>query len=239
MHASVPTFIWRMMRSHFSSLSLSISLPHCRWQLIGNIYYETECASPSPSLSSLPSSSPTIDPSQSPSFPPTFSFAPTSAPSPILSEVPSSAPSFPPSSTPLETKGGVLVGFNMECTSGGDFKEQNVVVADTIKSTLAGSGKPGLSNVNTEVVAAVCQPVLQRRHLLLNPGYVAENSIRHRQLPTGALEFSVVVTGEYSPPSGEFDILAIRKCLAQIQFSLSVDISHGSQDKQSQTQTSI
>lgn len=99
----------------------------------------------------------------------------------------------------------------MACTSGGDFKEQNVVVADTIKSTLAGSGKPGLSNVNTEVVAAVCQPVSQRRHLLLNPGYVAENSNRHRQLPTGssALEFSVVVTGEYSSPSGEFDILAI------------------------------
>jgi hypothetical protein len=90
----------------------------------------------------------------------------------------------------------------MNCTPGADFAELNVVVADTIKSTLAGSGEPGLSNVEAKVVAAVCQPVSQRR--------VAENSNRRRQLPTGssALDFSVVVTGNYSPPSGEFDILA-------------------------------
>ena len=199
------------MRAHFSFLSHSISLPPGRWKLVGNIYYETECASPSPSLSSLPSYSPTIDPSQSPSFPPTFTFSPTSAPSPVLSEVPSSAPTFPPSITPRVAEGGVLVEFNMKCTADADSTEQNVVVAETIKSTLAGSGTSGLSNVEAEVVAAVCKPVSQRRHLLLNPGYFAENSNRHRQLPTGssALEFSVVVTGEYSPPSGEFDILAI------------------------------
>lgn len=168
----------------------------------GSVFYEAVCPTSSPSVSSNPSSSPTVAPSESPSFSPTFI---TSAPSLVPSELPSSAPTSPPSMTPKTTEGGVSLQFNMECTPGANFEAQNAAVENTVTATVAAKETPGLSNAKATVVAAVCGPAKQRRHLMLNPGDIAVNSNRHRQLQPGssALDFSVVITGEYAAPSGQ------------------------------------
>ncbi|KAL7526737.1 hypothetical protein ACHAXR_003210, partial [Thalassiosira sp. AJA248-18] len=164
---------------------------------VGKVYYEKECPTEAPSKSSEPSAAPTVTSSGSPSSPPTTTTAPTDAPSIAASEVPSLAPSSPPSPANFkEVQGGLFLGFAMDCTPGQEPAGDTAAMEGAVRAITqeAAEGDDTLSNISVEVKDVICTPGQSSRHLVTN---------NHRHLPTSssALDFSMVITGEYRPPS--------------------------------------
>eukprot|EP00571_Detonula_confervacea_P017820 CAMPEP_0172298686 /NCGR_PEP_ID=MMETSP1058-20130122/1227_1 /TAXON_ID=83371 /ORGANISM="Detonula confervacea, Strain CCMP 353" /LENGTH=673 /DNA_ID=CAMNT_0013007973 /DNA_START=228 /DNA_END=2249 /DNA_ORIENTATION=- len=164
-------------------------------EFMGKVYYEKVCPSLAPSMSALPSFAPTIPLSDRPSSYPTLSLAPTNAPSVIASDMPSFVPSLPPSILTFKVSGGLLLSLPMYCEPGIEFpKKDRVHVAESTRAVASRSAKekdPNVFNLKATVAAVFC--VESKRRLDSN----------HRYLPTGssALDFSIVITGEYRPPS--------------------------------------
>eukprot|EP00581_Thalassiosira_minuscula_P010578 CAMPEP_0183711732 /NCGR_PEP_ID=MMETSP0737-20130205/7155_1 /TAXON_ID=385413 /ORGANISM="Thalassiosira miniscula, Strain CCMP1093" /LENGTH=698 /DNA_ID=CAMNT_0025940299 /DNA_START=157 /DNA_END=2253 /DNA_ORIENTATION=+ len=177
---------------------------------VGEVHYEAECDSLAPSISAsqIPTAQPSIQPSQEPSTQPSHhpSVAPSEAPSFLPSLSPSQSPSLAPSSYTEISKSALFVQFTMECKPDEVFPpDQSEYIAATVQA-FAEKGVEkqesgiALSNINAKVVDVVCIPP-QRRKLMTNP-IRTEAIYDHRRLPTGssALDFSVLVTGEYRPP---------------------------------------
>ena len=84
--------------------------------------------------------------------------------------------------------------------SGNDVKiskEEQQVVADSVEATVADeAAKNDIYNSKVEVAGVI---TTCKRRLSAQSG---DESIRHRQLPSGAaaVEFSMIITGEYKPP---------------------------------------
>ena len=93
----------------------------------------------------------------------------------------------------------------MDCKPGEVFPvEESANIAATVQKIAADEANlqvPPIFNVNATVVATFCVAA-QQRQLITNPAHT-EAGFNHRHLPTSssALDFSVVITGEYIPPS--------------------------------------
>jgi len=176
---------------------------------VGQVYYEEECISLAPSVSAQPSSAPNV-PSQIPSVQPSqWSEQPSAVPSGMPSYVPSSKPS----EYTLKTASGILTRIAMDCIPNSgealpgekDFpKDEADIVAASVQKIAAEKGEntnPPTRSVEAEVISTYCI-TLQQRHLIVNPSHT-EGDFNHRLLPSSssAVDFSVVITGEYSPPS--------------------------------------
>mmetsp|Transcript_1022 Transcript_1022/g.2066 ORF Transcript_1022/g.2066 Transcript_1022/m.2066 type:complete len:362 (-) Transcript_1022:104-1189(-) len=119
--------------------------------------------------------------------------------------MPSSVPSSPPIIYTEQVSGGLLVQLAMDCKPDEVFPaEESANIAATVQDLAAKEANllvPPIFNVNAKVAAIFCVAA-QQRQLITNPAHT-EAGFNHRHLPTSssALDFSVVITGEYSPPS--------------------------------------
>eukprot|EP00578_Thalassiosira_sp_NH16_P023045 CAMPEP_0181085262 /NCGR_PEP_ID=MMETSP1071-20121207/5140_1 /TAXON_ID=35127 /ORGANISM="Thalassiosira sp., Strain NH16" /LENGTH=714 /DNA_ID=CAMNT_0023167061 /DNA_START=10 /DNA_END=2154 /DNA_ORIENTATION=- len=158
---------------------------------VGKVFYEKECPSYAPSQSTSPSLPPTIAFSGSPSSAPSTSSIPTNEPSEFPSELPSSVPT----NSPRKLRGGLSLSFKLACDANKDYLGNSAeidTIADSVRGIAARGAKAldkGISKVNAIVVGVFC--------------VVSSPFERHRRLPTGssALDFSIVITGEYRPSS--------------------------------------
>lgn len=183
-----------------------------RKAFVGKLYYEKECPSEAPSTTTMPSAAPTITASFSPSTSPTLTIAPSVTPSALASEVPSSIPSLNPTEYFEEISDGLLLSLPMDCTPGEPIQESNEsrAIRDSVQAlTLREAGKDKtLSKIKVVVAGIFCtgtERLLLRRHLAstANDAFDEEDFFTHiRRLPTSssAMDFSMVITGEYRPP---------------------------------------
>lgn len=176
---------------------------------MGKVLFEKACPTESPSISIAPSFAPSNVASESPSGVPSSSPSvmpsdlPSYMPSMQPTIMPSSIPSMPPTYKAEEVRSGLLLSLEgPECDPSADViemsqSEQNAV-AETVKANAeADAEENDVYNVNVEVVgiSTTCE-----RRRLSGRSYVKGQ--HHRQLPSGAaaVEFSMVITGEYRPP---------------------------------------
>lgn len=175
---------------------------------VGKVYYENECSSMAPSTSASPTDPPSLPLSESPSVAPTITWAPSNAPTLVASEGPSSMPSLPPTiySEKLPP-GGLLLTLAMGCERDVPLPWDDIdaIVATVRETASRASEKEKIYNVNTAVFNIWCVlPFEERRLAGGNPVSRKDAAFinnHHRQLPTGssALDFSMVITGEYRP----------------------------------------
>jgi len=165
---------------------------------VGKVFYEKECPSFAPSISAQPSAVPSITKSLSPSSAPTFTLSPSNDPSSLPSTVPSDMPSLSPVETVIPVTGGAWISFPIPCEVGQTFpNEERAIEASLQKITEAAD--PNMSNVIAKVENTVCYTGTRR--LFINLVH-QEADFNKRRLPSSssALDFSVVITGEYRPP---------------------------------------
>ena len=175
---------------------------------VGDVYYEMDCPTAAPSVSTSPSASPTLPLTDSPSLAPTSSTAPTGAPSVVASDVPSLMPSSAPSIYVQKVTDGLLLTIKMTCFPDEDVPQEDIdaVAGSIIAASVDGALEQGIYNVNATVVGAFC--AAEARRDLLWDNVVTAFNPHHRRLATlsSALDFSVVITGDYRPPkrAGKF-----------------------------------
>jgi len=160
---------------------------------VGKIFYEKECPSAAPSISTSPSLAPTVAFSEIPSLSPTLTSSPSYLPSAVPSQLPSMIPTQQPTDYVEKIKSGVKVSFGgVDCVPGEPIEGAEFIEASVRKIAKEAASKESdyIDNIKAEVKGMFCK---------------AEGPFErhHRRLPTGssALDFSVVVTGEYRPPS--------------------------------------
>lgn len=161
-----------------------------------------------PSTSASPTDPPSLPLSESPSVAPTITWAPSNAPTLVASEGPSSMPSLPPTiySEKLPPR-GLLLTLAMGCERDVPLPREDIdaIVATVRETARRASEKEKIYNVNTAVFNIWCVlPFEERRLAGGNPVSRKDAAFinnHHRQLPTGssALDFSMVITGEYRP----------------------------------------
>ena len=134
-------------------------------------------------------------------------------------------PSFAPTPYTEKLSTGLLLQLYMACEPGKQFpKEQEKIVADVVADTARRATMyldPPIDNMKAEVRGVVCRPPVGQSRLLLDRTHFSMESVSvHRYLPVGssALDFSLVITGEYRTPCrpGEFhlfDFLSTVCCL--------------------------
>eukprot|EP00804_Cyclotella_cryptica_P016070 CCRYP_004212-RA/>CCRYP_004212-RA protein AED:0.29 eAED:0.29 QI:149/1/1/1/1/1/4/239/593 len=177
---------------------------------VGTVYFEKRCTQ-SPSISIAPSNSPSV----------LASYSPSGAPSIFPSALPSPAPSFHPSNMPTitssnipstsptikaeEVRTGLLLSLELpECAydaNGNPVEmtpEEQDAVVETVKGNVAGNAQANdvdLANVEVIGLNTNCGRRLSGRD--------GQASLFHRQLPSGstAVEFSMLITGAYRPPT--------------------------------------
>lgn len=157
------------------------------------LLFRVNLASPSDSPSSAPSSEPSALPSSMPSV----------YPSSMPSANPSSVPSLAPTLKAEEVKSGLLLSLDVPAcildASGNPIEmtqSEQDAVAETVQANVAADAEKN-DVYNTQVQVVGLQTVCGRRL-----GRVGETSFNHRHLPSGAaaVEFSMLITGEYRPP---------------------------------------
>ena len=175
---------------------------------VGKVYWERECPTLAPSISAQPSTAPTLTASDSPSSPPTTTAVPTAAPSNVASDVPSLIPSSAPTVYVEQLTDGLLLTFSMPCIPGvppsdADKKAMGGAVQALAKKEIDDKswGKQ-MSKIKSEVVAYYCTPADEVRRRLMEKMANGDTYLIRRHLPVGssALDFSMVITGEYRPP---------------------------------------
>ena len=169
---------------------------------VGNVFYEMDCPTAAPSVSTSPSASPTFPLTDSPSLVPSTSTAPTGAPSSVVSDAPSLMPSSAPSIYVQKVTDGLLLTIKMTCFPDEEVPQADIdaVAESIIAASVDGALEQGIYNVNATVVDAFC--AAEARRNLLWGNVVAAFNPHHRRLATlsSALDFSVVITGDYRPP---------------------------------------
>ena len=139
-----------------------------------------------------------IDASQSPTAIPTSSSMPSSE------DAPSSVPSITPTVKTQQLSDGLSVKFAIKCDPNEESSEQsNDAVAETVRKFVeTGLRNPFIFGLKTRIARAVCGSQQVSRHLGDNLDH-DKAAKKHRHLPvsSSALDYSVVITGEYRPPS--------------------------------------
>jgi hypothetical protein len=182
-----------------------VGLMYQKKSFVGSVYYEDDCPTLAPSMSLGPSYAPTIPPSGSPSFSPTSTVVPSTAPSLAASSTPSSEPSSPPSFLPEKLYDGLLLELPIDCVEGEELsKDESSAVAESVQKMTADAAGDSIQNIAATVAAMFCKKKPQRRRLSEEIQSANHGRRKQRNLPVGssAMEFSMVITGEYRALSG-------------------------------------
>lgn len=122
---------------------------------------------------------------------------------------------------------GLLLTIKMACFPGEEVADSDIkaVAESIIKAARQGALEEGIENVNATVVGTFCLED-RRRLLTWNTWNIEDTNLNnhHRKLPTAssALDFTVVITGEYRPPyrPGELGLLVVQFVRYESRFLL-------------------